>query len=183
LAIPEKILSEDELVSLLKNESGEGIAHLYDHYSPALFGVIIRIVEEQETAEDLLQEVFVKIWKNVQSYDKSKGKLYTWMLNIARNSAIDRLRSKDYRISGKVQSIDNSVYSINKVHHTSNNVDHIGLKKVVEQLTPTHQVVIDLLYFKGYTQSEAAEELKIPLGTVKTRVKMAIVHLRKIVGA
>jgi len=177
-----KILPEDELVGLIKNEPSTGIAHLYDQYSPALFGIITKIVEEQETAEDLLQEVFVKIWKNIQSYDKSKGKLFTWMLNIARNSAIDKLRSKDYQKSDKVQSIDKSVYNINKTHSITNNIDHIGLAKFVEQLKPEHQTIIDLLYFKGYTQSEAAEELAIPLGTVKTRVKIAITQLKKITG-
>lgn len=175
-------ISEDDLVALLRKEPATGISMLYDNYSSALFGIILRIIEEQEIAEDLLQEVFVKIWKNIQSYDKSKGRLFTWMLNIARNTAIDKLRSKDYRQSEKVQSIDNSVHSIGKAHSTSNNTDTIGLKNFVEQLKPEHQLIIDMLYFKGYTQAEAAEELNIPLGTVKTRVKAAIVQLKKITG-
>jgi RNA polymerase sigma-70 factor (ECF subfamily) len=180
--IREEKITEDKLIALLRNEPSTGVALLYDNYSSALYGVIFRIVEDQETSEDILQEVFVKIWKNINSYDSSKGKLFTWMLNIARNAAIDKLRSKDYQKSSKVQSIDNSVYTINKHHNTTSEVDHIGLKKIVEQLKPEHQQVIDILYFKGYTQSEAAEELKIPLGTVKTRIKAAITQLRTLLG-
>lgn len=178
----EKIISEDELVALLKGVPDKGVSLLYDNYASALFGVISRIVQEQEIAEDLLQEAFVKIWKNIRSYDKSKGRLFTWMLNIARNTAIDKLRSKDYQKAGQVQSISKSVYTLGKTHNTSNNTDTIGLKEFVEQLKPEHRSVIDMLYFQGYTQMEAAEELNIPLGTVKTRVKAALMQLRKITG-
>lgn len=153
---------------------------LYDHYSAALYGVILRIVIEKETAEDVLQESFVKIWNNVSNYDATKGRLYTWLLNIARNSAIDKTRSKNFRKEGKVQSLEDFVYSVDKQHNNSIPVDHIGLRKFVEELKPDQRELIDLLYFGGYTQSEAAEELNLPLGTVKTRVKAALTRLREI---
>ena len=178
----EKTIAESELIALIKKEPDKGMSLLYDNYSPTLLGIIIKVVDEQELAEDILQEVFVKIWKNIGSYDDSKGKLFTWMLNIARNTAIDHLRSKAHQKSEKIQSINNSVYRLNKTYNVSNNIDTIGLKAFVEQLKPEHQSIIDMLYFKGYTQSEVAEELGIPLGTVKTRVKTAIVQLRKITG-
>src|ERR1700739_1924920 len=156
------------------------MAVLYDNYSAALLGVIFRIVDSSEAAEDILQEVFIKIWKNISSYDRSKGKLFTWLINIARNAAIDSMRVKDYAIKSKIQSIDNSVRSINRQYNVSTQVDHIGLKTLVDKLKPEYKVLVDKLYFEGYTQEEAAEELGIPLGTVKTRIRAAINHLREV---
>jgi len=183
LLVKEERFSEDELVNLLKKQDERSIEFLYDNYSNALFGAIIQIVQEKETAEDLLQEVFVKIWKGMASYERSKGRLYTWMLNIARNASIDKLRSKGFKTNAKNRPLDNSVSYINKNFRSENNIDTIGLQKLVEQLKPEHQLMIDMLYFKGYTQSELSEELNIPLGTVKTRVRAAIIELRKKMGA
>ena len=179
-----KNISEKELILLLKNKDRLGINYLYDSYSAALYGVILRIVnDEKETAEDLLQETFIRIWDNFSSYDAAKGRLFTWMMNIARNLAIDKLRSKDHRQAGQIQSIDKSVHTINKVRSVSNNTDHIGMKALVEKLKPEYWEVINLLYYKGYTQTEAAEELQMPLGTVKTRTRAALIELKKIMGA
>ena len=178
----QKIQAEGELLKLLRNKSREGISTLYDNYSPALYGVIFRIVNNKEIAEDILQEVFVKIWKNIASYDSAKGRLFTWMVNIARNLAIDQLRSKDFQKASKIQNLDNSVHYINKAYSSSGNTDHIGLKKIVEQLKPEYLIVIDMQYFKGYTQAEVAKELNIPLGTVKTRTRAALTELRKFIG-
>jgi RNA polymerase sigma factor (sigma-70 family) len=175
-----KKITEEELVTSLKNGDQNSLGFLYDNYSAALFGVIIRIVESQENAEDILQEVFVKIWRNISSYDKSKGKLYTWLINIARNTAIDSLRAKDHKIKSQIQSIDNSVRSINKQYSVGIHPDHIGLKTLVSKMKPEHKQLIDKLYFEGYTQEEAAEELNIPLGTVKTRARAAISQLREV---
>lgn len=165
---------------MLKARDERGLRVLYDHYSAALYGVILRIVIERETAEDVLQESFVKIWNNSASYDASKGRLYTWLLNVARNTAIDKTRSKNFRKKGQVQSIEDFVYSVDKQHNNTTPVDHIGLRKFVDELKPDQRQLIDLLYFGGYTQSEAAEELNLPLGTVKTRVKAALTQLREI---
>jgi RNA polymerase sigma-70 factor (ECF subfamily) len=172
--------AEKDLVAMLQNRDEQGLRVLYDHYSAALYGVILRIVMDKETAEDVLQESFVKIWNNAASYDASKGRLYTWLLNIARNSAIDKTRSKDFRNDGKVQSIEDFVYHVDKQHNSSTATDFIGLRKFVDELKPEQKQLIDLLYFGGYTQSEAAEELGIPLGTIKTRVKAALTRLREI---
>lgn len=165
---------------MLKARNEKALRALYDHYSAALYGVIFRIVNDKETAEDVLQESFVKIWNNASFYDASRGRLYTWLLNIARNSAIDKTRSKGFRNEGQVRSIEDFVYNVDKQHNHATATDHIGLKKVVESLKPEQQQLIDLLYFGGYTQTEAAEELGIPLGTVKTRVKAAITRLREL---
>ncbi|HSY76072.1 MAG TPA: sigma-70 family RNA polymerase sigma factor [Bacteroidia bacterium] len=173
-------ITEEELVASLKSGDSGSLSVLYDNYSAALLGVIFRMVDDKEAAEDILQEVFIKVWKKISSYDRTKGKLFTWLINIARNAAIDSMRVKDYNVKSKIRSIDNSVRSINKQYNVSTQVDHIGLKNIVDKLKPEYKILIDKLYFEGYTQEEAAEELGIPLGTVKTRVRAAINHLREI---
>ena len=92
--MPEKKYSEEELVNLLKQNNKAAFSYLYDHYSGALFGIILKIVnQDEETSEDVLQDVFIKIWKKIATYDSTKGTLFTWMLNIARNTAIDKVRT------------------------------------------------------------------------------------------
>jgi len=165
---------------MLKSRDENGLRFLYEHYSAALYGVIFRIVNERETAEDVLQETFVKIWNNFSSYDASKARMYTWLLNVARNTAIDKVRTKNFRQNSQVQSIEDHVYSVDKQHKHETGTDQIGLRKLVDGLKPDQKQLIDLLYFGGYTQAEASEELGIPLGTIKTRVKAAIERLREL---
>jgi RNA polymerase sigma factor (sigma-70 family) len=180
LATAKKIsLSEEELITALKNRDTIAIKALYDMYSGALFGVISRIVTPTELAEDLLQETFIKIWNSGHSYDSSKGRLFTWMINIARNLSIDKLRSKDFKNTSKNQDIENNVDFIDEQKKVDFNADTLGLKELVTDLKPDFKAVLDMVYFKGYTHVEAAEELNLPLGTVKTRVRMAILELRK----
>ena len=174
-------IPEEELVASLKAGEQSAMAVLYDNYSAALLGAIMRIIESKENAEDVLQEVFVKVWKNISSYDRSKGKLFTWLINIARNAAIESTRVKGYAIKNQIRSIDNSVRSINRQHSVTMPVDHIGLKNIIDALKPDYKILIDKLYFEGYTQEETAEELGIPLGTVKTRIRAAINQLRGII--
>jgi RNA polymerase sigma factor (sigma-70 family) len=171
--------TEEESIALLKSKGEEAFSVLYDNYSAALYGVISKIVIAEEIAEDVLQETFVKIWKNSSFYDPSKGRLFTWMLNIARNMAIDTVRSKQFQVDKTIQKIDNSVGIPENSHlHVFSATDHIGIKEVVEHLNPDHKVIIDMAYFGGYTQDEISKELNIPLGTVKTRSRMALGHLR-----
>lgn len=152
---------------------------MYDMYSSSLYGVIFRIVQHEEIAEDLLQETFVKIWNSFSLYDPSKGRLFTWMVNVARNLSIDKIRSKDFRNSSKNQDLENTVNFIDEQVSTAINPDVVGVRELVNQLKPDQKSVLDLVYFRGYTHVEAAEELGIPLGTVKTRMRMAIITLRK----
>lgn len=171
--------TEEELVALLKNKDMVAYNALYDNYSASLYGIITRIIPAEEIAQDILQDVFIKIWKSIDSYDNTKGRLYTWMLNIARNSAIDYTRSKQSKLENKIQDIDNSVYELNKQSSASINTDVIGVKEEVTKLKDDYRILIDLIYFKGFTQEETSKELNIPLGTVKTRVRAAIIELRK----
>jgi RNA polymerase sigma-70 factor, ECF subfamily len=168
------------LVAALKSRSREAFGYLYDNYSRALFGVIKRVIEAEEVANDVLQEAFVKIWKNIESYDPSKGSVFTWMLNICRNSAIDEARSKNFKKESQNQNIEDYVSVIDSENKVEMRIDHIGLKDVLGKLRPEHKILIDKIYFEGYTHDEVSKELNIPLGTVKTRVRSAMMHLRDI---
>lgn len=172
--------SETELVTRLQAHDQAAFGYLYDHYSKALFAIIYQVVPQQELAEDVLQEVFVKIWQNVRAYDSSKGRLYTWMLNIARNSAIDRTRSKDFNKQAKTTTLTENVYEGKDGVHSR--IDDIGLKKTIERLPEENRRLLELSYFQGYTQDEIAKMLGIPLGTVKTRIRSTLLQLRKLVG-
>jgi RNA polymerase sigma factor (sigma-70 family) len=141
--------------------------------------VISRIVIDTATAEDLLQETFVKIWNSFSAYSSEKGRLFTWMVNIARNLAIDKLRSKDFKNNSKNQELENNVTFIDEQRNTVYKPELLGLKDMVGKLKPDQKVILELVYFKGFTHVEAADELGIPLGTIKTRLRMAIIELRK----
>lgn len=169
--------TEQELVSLLKSRDSKAFDYLYDKYSGSLYTIITQIVDDMELANDVLQEVFINIWRRIESYDPLRGRLFTWMLNIARNASIDTLRSKSFQNSQKNQSLDTNEWSAGpKV--ASFNVDNIGLRKIIERLKKEHRTLIDLAYFKGYTHEEIAAIEDIPLGTVKTRIRNALMQLR-----
>ena len=176
-----KLLQEDELVSRLFKKDQVAFSYLYDNYSAALYGVVYRIVQDEESAEDVLQEAFLKIWNNFSQYDKTKGKLFTWIVNIARNLAIDFTRSKSFKNQQKNLDVDKIVSFIDSRRSTAFNTDQVGLKKLLDNLKPEQREILDLVYFNGYTQAEVAEELNIPLGTVKTKIRMALIQLRSIV--
>ncbi|MFT5266482.1 MAG: RNA polymerase sigma factor (sigma-70 family) [Sphingobacteriales bacterium] len=172
-------ISEEELVELLRNKDRKSMEILYEKYNVAIFGVINRIVQSQELAEDLVQEAFVKIWKSFDSYSSQKGRLFTWMINVSRNLAIDKLRSKSFKNNSKNQNIEDNVFIIDNVKNHKLNSDVVGLKDLTEKLKPNQKEIIDLVYFSGYTHVEVSEELGIPLGTVKTSLRMGLMELRK----
>lgn len=172
-------LTEEQLVLSLRNHEKIAIEALYDMYSASLYGIISRIVIDTAISEDVLQETFVKIWHSFSGYSAEKGRLFTWMVNIARNLAIDKIRSKDFKNQNKNQEIENNVTSIDEQRNTVYKPELMGVKDLVDTLKPEQKSIIDLVYFRGYTHVEAADELGVPLGTIKTRLRMGIQQLRK----
>jgi len=170
--------NEQELVSALRERSNQAYSYLYDNYSGALYGIILQIVQNAELANDILQEVFINIWRKIETYDPSRGRLFTWMLNITRNASIDTLRSKGFQNSQKNQELTENV-NRTSTQITQTNIDNIGLRKTLSKLKPEHRALIELAYFKGYTHEEIAKIEDIPLGTVKTRIRNALVQLRE----
>lgn len=172
--------SEEDLILMLQSRDQKAFSYLYDNYSGALNAVISRMVEEPQLAEDILQETFVKIWNNFAQYDSSKGRLFTWLMNLTRNLTIDTLRSKGYKKQRKISNDEDSVSNYHDKNYNAEKFDTIGLHKQVANLKPEQKSIIDLAYFNGYTQEEISKELGIPLGTVKTRMRSAIIELRKL---
>ncbi len=173
------MLAKSELENLtlrFKNGQDSALSDIYDHFSGALFGIAKKIVNSQEVAEDVLQDSFIKIWKKRDTFDSEKATLFTWMLNITRNTAIDYYRKSKKSNLTSIQDFENGVYdSTGGVQ----NINTIGLQNLVSKLNADQQVMIEYLYFKGYTQQEVSDELDIPLGTVKTRSRSAVQELRK----
>ena len=170
--------TDETIIELLRSRQSDGVSLLYDKYSGALYGVILRVVHSREIAEEVLQDVFTKAWRNIDSYDTVKGRLYTWLINIARNAAIDATRAKNFNRQN--QDLDNVVNTIDTQQSTSINPDTLDIQRLTEKLAPEYKVLVDLIYFQGFTQAEAAEHLSMPLGTVKTRLRAAMLMLKQL---
>lgn len=172
----------DLLIQKFQDKDIRAFEKLYDMYAENICGVINTIVRNPERAQELCQDVFVKVWNNAASYNSSKGRFFTWILNIARNAAIDEVRSKSHKNQKKNLSADYFVGILEQTENIDAKVDVIGLKKLLKGLKERCNQIIELLYFKGFTQKEAAEQLNIPIGTVKTRNRSCIQQIRENIG-
>jgi len=170
-------IATHDLVNLLRKKNREGFALLYDNYGPSLYGIICKIVRDETVAEDILQESFVKVWKNIEHYCEDKGSFFTWLLNITRYTAIDYLRSRQHKQKSKNQMLSDNEYTEGMML-VNDEPEYIGLKGIVAKLEPKYREIIDMIYFKGYTQDEVSKILEMPLGTVKTRARMGLQILR-----
>lgn len=179
-SVPADRQFEIHLLTALKNGDRKGYEILYTNYSAALYGVIFRIIKHKEMAEDILSEAFVKITRCISQYDASKGRFFTWILNITKNLTLDKLRSKQYHNDCKTSRIDDVTNIGSFKSSFSINPAHIDIRELTGKLLPLQKQLIDLAFFQGYTYAEIAEELNIPLGTVKTRIRKAINTLREI---
>ena len=168
--------SEDELVSALKRNERTAFDFLYDHYSGALFNIITKTLRDEERAADVLQESFLKIWKNIASYNPEKGRLFTWILNIARNGAIDAVRMEGRKPA--MDDIDDRAVQNEPDTAQESMVTSSEMKAIINMLRPERKILIDMAYFQGYTHEEISEELSIPLGTVKSRIRTALQELK-----
>ena len=172
--------TEQELVYRLKSRDPEILEILYQMYSRSLGGVIKRIVMDKALAEDLLQETFIKIWRCAEQYDPARGRLFTWMINIARNNAVDTFRSKAYKKSARNVGLELNSQLIERVYPLNyNQYEAIGITKLLSCLNPPTKEVIRLFYIKGLTHKAIAEQLQQPIGTVKTRLRIGIIQLQK----
>lgn len=167
------------LVAQFQKKDISAFEKLHMMYAENICGVINTIVKDEALAQEICQDVFVKIWNKSESYSPAKGRFFTWILNIARNAAIDKVRSKGYKQEKKNLSADYFVGILETPEETEQAIDTKGLRKLVHSLKAKCIEIIELLYFKGLTQKDVAEELNIPLGTVKTRNRSCISQLRE----
>lgn len=170
--------TEEELVQALQDGSNQGFEKIYARFSGVLYGTMMKWVNDSQMAENLLQDVFVKAWANRLSYDAGKGRLFTWLYNIARNLCIDYYRSRQFKKTKAALLSDDIASLLGGTKMTSQIIDTIGIRKLLDMLRKEEKQIVELMYFKGLTQKEIACVMDMPLGTVKTRMSMAIKHLR-----
>lgn len=166
--------SESELIGMLLKQDRHAFNYLYENYSSALYGIILKIIVKEEASQDLLQEVFIKIWTNLSKYDANKGRFFTWMLNIARNSSIDYLRGQ----RTEIQDLESATYWIENNQKIFTDVESKELRELVSRLKQDQKTIIEMVYWGGFTQTETATYLQLPLGTVKSRIRLAVKTLR-----
>jgi len=179
LAYHMSTLLEKHIVELLQERDEKAISLLYDNYANTLYGVAYKVVKDEDLAQDVVQESFVKIWKKSDSYDASKAKLFTWLFRITRNTAIDKLRSVNTKSDKEIQIDVSDVYNLGV---NTTRPEFMDVKEHLDKIEPKYKIVLDALFFEGMTQQEASEELDIPLGTIKSRLKIGLRELRKIYG-
>lgn len=172
------MLQVDRLVTSLKQKDPDALQKLHEMYAKNICGAIQIIVQDEAIAKEICQDVFVKVWQKSHLYDAKKGRFFTWLLNISRNAAIDFTRSKEFNTQKKNHSLDFFVHILEKPEEDSPNEDYSGLKDLISKLKKKCVQLIEMLYFRNHTQNEAAEELAIPLGTVKSRNRNCLKALR-----
>lgn len=165
-----------EIVQLVLRRDESGIRSIFNHYGPALNGVIVRIVKDQRIAEEVLQDTLLKIWNKIELFDASQSGLFTWMMGIARNTAIDRVRLKGFQVTQKSETFDAPVHESRSDEISTAGVD---ISKLTAGMDPKYLDVLNKMYLEGYSTSAAAEALDLPLGTVKTRLRTALTLLRE----
>ncbi len=173
----QKHITEQNFIQEFQAGNPAGLTYIYDAYSGALYGVLLKMTRNPDLSHDLLQDAFTKMWQQRKKYDADKGALYTWMINLTRNLCIDYLRSKRNKNSDKNQELAPLVYGIEG--KSPFDPSHIGVEELLNHLPTEQREVLHLSYFEGYTQKEISEERDIPLGTVKSRAKAALDKLRK----
>lgn len=176
---------DKELLERIARKDQNALSQLYDRHSTMMYSMIIRIVKEKEEAEDILQDVFIKVWERSELYDARIGSPGSWLARIAHNKAIDRLRSKGHRQRSQETDIG-SYQDYFMADHSQSPERHVILSSQQEDilialtsLSKEYKELIEYAYFRGYTQSELAEHFGVPLGTVKTRIRTALSILRQ----
>lgn len=171
---------EDRIAYLLADKDKQAVTLVFENYGALLNNVINRIVKDEAMSEDVLQTVLLKVWENGQNFDASKGSLFTWLVSISRNAAIDKTRTRDFRLTQESKQ-GPEVVNISERVFADDEADKVHVRQLIAQLPVDHQKLISMSFIEGYTHKEICQKLEIPLGTVKTRIRMAINHLRAII--
>jgi RNA polymerase sigma-70 factor (ECF subfamily) len=170
-------LSDEELVALLHADPQRGIAALYDRFGRLVFSVALRIVQDHGAAEEITQDVFLGCWRHIDAYQSRRGSMAAWLLAIAHNRAIDELRSRRGSEARRSTPYD----ELRHVAHGDlfeNALLRDDVRRALADLPPAQREVIELIYWRGLTRREVAEQLELPLGTVHTRLRLGMEKLR-----
>jgi RNA polymerase sigma-70 factor, ECF subfamily len=182
LQVTLRFKDDADLARRLRAREPSAMRDLYDRYGKMIYSVIMRIVRDSGAAEDLVQETFLRIWNRIQAFDQERGALGPWVLAVARNRAIDYLRSTDGRMSAGALELERLAHPGQFCHidERALSMDRSRrLQDAFEKLTPQQKTVVELAYYEGLSQSEMAERLQQPLGTVKTWIRSALKVLRE----
>jgi len=176
---------DEALARRLQRKEPQAMADLYDRFGRLAYSVILSVVRDPSTAEDLVQETFLRVWNRAHAFEAGRGALGPWLLTIARNRAIDHIRSVGSRMQKNSYEFDASEHPSLFVDMERDvfNTDHARIiRKALAKLTENQQKVIELAYYQGLSQTEMAEQMGQPLGTIKTWVRAALKVLRGELG-
>ncbi len=166
--------NDDTLIQQLKSKDERALSLLYDKYSGAIYSLILKMIQDEGKAQNILQDTFMTVWDKAESYNADKGRFYTWVYRIAKNKTLNVLRKTDPLI----QTDDFSVFN-NKEDAISIDPEFLELNGSLNKLEARHKEALELVYFKGLTHREAHLEMDVPLGTFKSYIKQALKQLRE----
>jgi RNA polymerase sigma-70 factor (ECF subfamily) len=176
-------LSDVDLLHAVARGDEDALARLYDQYRVILFGLLVRILNSREEAEDVLQEVFLQVWRRAGDFDEQRGKPFTWLVTLTRSRAIDRLRVLNARQRLATSAAqDQPEEASDALRETFHSEQKEIVQRALAELPEDQRRTLLLAYFEGLTQSEIATKINAPLGTVKTRMRTALTKLRATLG-
>jgi RNA polymerase sigma-70 factor (ECF subfamily) len=173
--------ADSELIERIQRRDPEGLSAAYDRYSGIAYGLFMRITRDQAVAEDLLQELFLRVWNRAREFDAGKGALGVWIISIARNMGIDYIRSAQARFGARLRPLEN----VDTLAFSTQPTDAEGVldsrravKAALSNLNTNERKVLELAYFEGCSQTEISKRLNEPLGTVKTWMRTGLLRMR-----
>jgi RNA polymerase sigma-70 factor (ECF subfamily) len=171
-----------QLIALTAQGDQSALATFYDRTSPQVFGLVVKILNNREAAEEVTLDVYTQVWRQAHTYDRTRGAPGAWLMMVARTRAIDRFRAGAVE-HGRVESLDKVEFFASADETPEQGVEGQERRRYVQQalalLNEEQRQAIALAYFYGLTQSEIAEKLQLPLGTVKTRIRLGMIKLRE----
>jgi RNA polymerase sigma-70 factor, ECF subfamily len=173
----DRTFTDVALLNRISARDANALAELYDAYSRLLFGLILRILQRREEAEEILQEVFVQVWTRAHTYHHALGSPVGWLVSITRNRAIDRLRSNAVRLQGTERAPMPALPETPETQASAGE-QQLDIRRALDALPADQRDLIEQAYFQGFTHSELAARWRLPLGTVKTRIRTGMQTLR-----
>ncbi len=170
---------DQELIYQVKKGDKTAFKEIYSRFSQVTYNLVLRILRDKEDAEEVVQEIFLQVWNKAYTYDPDRGAVSTWVMNIARSRAIDKLRTLGYKDINieideeKVNSNEDLSRTIEDREQSKNII-----KQALDSLPENQRIAIELVYFEGLTHMETAERLDVPVGTIKTRIRLGVMKLK-----